>query len=163
MLQTHPDIEVICSVLPKIESEASRLRWAKNRPWTLKTHVWFENSLPMVDLHDLNAKLAKKSLQSILQAHSKIETGAICFITGVGKNSNIKPAMRNMVLNLLHKAAQKNDWDVQLQGMGRVIIVFDPEKAPAAATGKLPKVFWFAVVGFILLLLGSMFHSCWPK
>jgi len=117
----------------------------------------------MVDLHDLNTKIARNCVKSILEQHESIETGAVCFITGVGKNSNKQPAMRSMVLKLLHKQAKKKGWEVQLQGMGRIIIIFDATKAPASATGQLPKVFWVAAAVFILLLLGSLLHSCWPK
>ena len=163
MLKTHPDIEKMIRVLGKIESQAAQLRWAKNRPWTMKTHIWFENSLPMVDLHDLNTKLSKQCIKKILPLGTDFQSGAVCFITGIGKNSNLKPATRNMALNLLQKEAQKNKWDVQLQGMGRIVVVFDEEKAPAAAKGKLSKTFWIATIGFVLLLLGSLLHSCWPK
>ena len=69
-----------------------------------------------------------------------------------------------MVMNLLRKKAQKNEsWSIHSPGMGRITLIFNPEKAPRVATGQLDPSLKFGIGLFGFMLLFSMFHSCWPQ
>lgn len=165
MNEASADVIHLFSILQRIEEKSNVLRWAKNRPWRRKTHIWYESELLVIDLHDLNTKLAKESVQQCLDTLDQFETGALCFVTGAGKNSPGNVAkIRKTVMNILQKKARKNEsWAIHSPGMGRVVLVFQPEKAPRAATGQISMELKVGMVLFAIMLLLSMLHSCWPQ
>ena len=165
MSELSADVQNLYSILKRIEERAKVLRWAKDRPWKRSTHIWYEGELLVVDLHDLNSKLAKESVESCLDAAKKFQTGALCFVTGIGKNSPGNFAKnREMVYKILQKRLQKNtEWEIHSPGMGRLILVFNKENAPKAATGQLSTELKAGMVLFGFLLVLSMLHSCWPQ
>ena len=165
MNEASPDFLHLCSILKNVEERSKILKWSKSRPWRRNTHIWYESELLVIDLHDLNAKLAKETIYQCLDTLDTFETGALCFITGMGKNSPGNFAKnRKMVLELLQKKAQKNEsWSIHSPGMGRIVLVFNPEKAPRSATGQLAPELKLAIGLFVFMLVFSMFHSCWPQ
>ncbi|MAA79605.1 MAG: hypothetical protein CL916_10130 [Deltaproteobacteria bacterium] len=165
MNEVSPDVVHLFSILKQVEERSKILKWAKTRPWRRSTHIWYESELLVVDLHDLNTKLAKESIHQCLDTLDEFETGALCFVTGMGKNSPGNVAKnRKMVMNLLRKKARKKEsWSIHSPGMGRITLVFNPDKAPRSATGQLAPELKFAIGLFAFMLVFSMLHSCWPQ
>ena len=153
------DIERIQSVLKQVASEAMQLSWYQERPWRTDTHVWMHKGLPMVDLHDLNTKLAKKTLRLLIREAEAINAGAICFITGVGRGSIGGPTIRNMSIGILGDKAAAKGWGFHPMGDGRLVIIIDPEKAPPISTGQMSPFLWGGMIGFGLLLLFFLFRD----
>ena len=153
------DIERISALLEDIVYEARKLPWAAERPWRTKTHIWVEAQMPTIDLHDLNVRLAKKVFRAVLKEPENIEAGAVCFVTGIGKNSLGDSPLRNFAIDFLSKRAYENDWGFHPMGPGRLVLVVDPEKAPASATGALPRYFWYCVAGFIALFVFALLNK----
>ena len=165
MNEASPDVLHLFSILKRVEEKSKVLRWAKERPWRRKTHIWYESELLVVDLHDLNTKLAKETVHHCLDTLPQFETGALCFVTGMGKNSTGNVAKnKKVVKNILQKRARKNEsWAIHSPGMGRVVLVFEPERAPRAATGQISWELKLGMIIFALMLVFSMLHSCWPQ
>ena len=165
MNEASPDIHHLFSILQNVEEKSKILKWAKTRPWRRSTHLWYESELLVIDLHDLNTKLAKETVLKCLDTLDQFETGALCFVTGMGKNSPGNFAKnRKMVLNLLTKKSRKNEsWDIHSPGMGRITLVFNQERAPRSATGQLAPGLKFGIGLFAFMLIFSMLHSCWPQ
>lgn len=135
-----------------MEDIARSQRWDAERPWRTDTHLWIEDGLLVVDLHDLGAKGTKALLRiAVALAHKPgLDGGAICFVTGRGRRSRGKPVLGELVGRRLLSAA--NDvaaWSVHPLGAGRVALVTDPDKAPARARNQLGIGFWLMVVGFL--------------
>ena len=165
MNEVSPDVIHLFSILEQIEERSKVLKWSKTRPWRRSTHIWYESELLVVDLHDLNTKLAKETVHQCLNTLNAFETGALCFVTGMGKNSPGNFAKnRKMVMNLLRKKARNEEsWSIHSPGMGRITLVFNQERAPRSATGKLAPELKFGIGFFGFLLLFSILHSCWPQ
>jgi hypothetical protein len=165
MSDISADLKHIYSILKRVEEKSKTLRWAKDRPWKRSTHIWYEGALLVIDLHDLNTKLAKESIEHCLDTIKKFETGALCFVTGIGKNSAGNLAKnREMVCKLLSKRAKKNEeWEVHSHGMGRTVLIFNKEKAPSSATGRISTELKVGMVLFLFLLVLSSLHNCWPQ
>lgn len=165
MSELSSDVQNLYSILKRVEESAKILRWAKERPWKRSTHIWYEGELLVIDLHDLNSKLAKESVESCLNSVKKLETGALCFVTGIGKNTPGNFAKnREMVYKILQKRLQKEQsWEIHSPGMGRLILVFNKDTAPKSATGQLSMELKVGIVFFAILLILSLLHSCWPQ
>lgn len=165
MNEASPDVLHLFSILKHVEDRSKLLKWSKTRPWSRGTHIWYESELLVIDLHDLNAKLAKETIHRCLDTLDTFETGALCFVTGMGKNSPGNFAKnRKMVMGLLQKKARKEEsWSIHSQGMGRVTLVFDAQRAPRSATGQLSPELKLGIGLFGFMLLFSALHSCWPQ
>ena len=151
------DVTLIQAELSAIEEQAPTLRWYKERPWRAQTHVWFESGMPVVDLHDLNMRLARQTVRATLTTHSELHCGAVCFITGRGRHSVGPPALRGMVAAELQKACdQHSEWQHRPGHAGRWMWVFDASRAPRVATGQLGPLFWLMVVLFIGLAIWAL-------
>jgi len=159
------DLKTVYKILKSVEERAKALPWARKRPWKRGTHVWYEYDLLVVDLHDLNTKLAKDTLSRFVDAAEDFDTGAICFVTGIGKHSaGGFSKNREMVIKSLQKLARKKEnWSIYSQGNGRIVLVFNKEAAPKSATGKLDPTLKAGIAIFIFLLLMSSLQHCWPK
>ena len=148
------DLTRIQDQLTRVERDAKKLPWAKERPWTCESHVWWEGELPVVDLHDLGVSLGRKTVRQVARVAGKLESGAVCIVTGVGNNSNGPSKMRAATQSVLKELVEKNaDWWFRPLGPGRYVLITDETKAPNAATGKLGTVFWVCVVSFLILLV----------
>ncbi len=133
-----------------MEDIAHAQRWDEERPWRLHSHLWLEDGLLVVDLHDLGAK-GSKALVRIAIATARapgLDSGAVCFVTGRGRRSRGKPVLGQLVGKHLMDAADDEDaWSVHPLGAGRVALVTDPSKAPARASNRLGLGFWLLVAG----------------
>ena len=151
------DVSRIQEQLIRVERDAKKLPWAAERPWTRQTHVWWENDMPIVDLHDLGVSLGRKSVRQVGRIAGKLESGAVCFVTGVGKNSMGPSKMRAATQSVLGDMTDKKDgWWFRPLGPGRFVLITDEDKAPRAAKGELGPLFWGGVI-FFLVLLVTMF------
>lgn len=152
MSAPHADLARFHDALGEVEASASGLSWARERPWRRETHLWQEQGLPVVDLHDLDVKHARRLLRSLdLEA---LESGAVCFVTGRGRHAiSGRSALREAVTGILADRAAREGWELRPQGAGRLVLVTDPERAPSVASGRLGPLFWLAVAGFLALAL----------
>lgn len=125
------------------------LRWADKRPWRAETHIRWAGDLPEIDLHDLDARHARKAVQ--LAAGQHLDTGAMRFVTGRGRHT-LGPGgvLGGVVRGELVKLADGRDWIVRPSGPARWLLITDPERAPASATGALGAGFWLFMAGFAL-------------
>jgi len=144
------DIEQLSEVLAPIEDVARSQRWDDERPWRVATHLWVEEGLVVIDLHDLGAKAAKKLLRAVLGQiqEAGMASGALAFVTGRGRHSSGSPVLRELVGRRLHDAIQERaDWSMHVIGAGRICLVTDARRAPRKATNSLGWGFWLLVAG----------------
>lgn len=152
------DVRRIQHALSRIERDAKKLPWAKERRWKADTHVWGEDGLPVVDLHDLSVALGRKVTERVIKL--TIGTGAVSFVTGQGKNSVGPPQMKGAVSSILMKAVDKNEgWSFRPDGPGRYVLIIDPDKAPRVAQTSLPVGFWLLIAAFLGALLFAILNN----
>ena len=143
--------------MDSIEREARSLRWAAERPWKRESHIWIEDGLPVVDLHDLNVKLARGAVRATVEIASELQCGAVCFITGRGRHSMGPPALRGMVASELRHACQESPaWSQRAGHAGRWMLITDPARAPRVATGQLGPAFWTMLILFACLAFWAL-------
>ncbi len=150
------DLDRLRAALAEVEDAASALPWAHERPWTAPSHVWMEGAIPCVDLHDLNVKCAKRALRAAFAVAPTLDAAAVLFITGRGRRSIGPGVLGQVARGLLAGVAAANGWSWQPRGGARALLVIDPARAPAAATGRLSWWFWLGVLGFFALLAYSV-------
>jgi len=136
-----------------IPREAKQLPWADQRAWTLKTHLWLEHDMLVIDLHDLSVKLANKVIKKICRKADKWDVGCICFVTGVGKNSEDKAKIRPMAIGLLQDISDQKGWELLSGTQGRLSVILDEQRAPQQVTAKLSKTMMLGVYFFLGLIL----------
>ena len=73
------DLERLRKALAQVEVASRRLPWAKQSPWKLTTHVWNENDVPTIDLHDLSVRLGRQVIESLDTI--ELDAGALRLIT----------------------------------------------------------------------------------
>ena len=150
MSDSGHDVERLSRVLTPIEALARSQRWDDERPWRVDTHLWVEDGLVVLDLHDLGAKGAKKLMRAVLDEVGKQEmtSGALAFVTGRGRHSSGGPVLRELVGRRLHDAIQDREaWSMHVIGAGRICLVTDPKRAPRKATNSLGLGFWLLLAG----------------
>jgi hypothetical protein len=145
------DLPRLQRALRPVEREAADLPWADERRWTTSTHVWLEGGLPVVDLHDLGVQAARLAVDCVAREAAEIEAGAVCFVTGVGRRSLGPPKLGRAVGAALGHVARQRGWQHGPLSPGRLVLVIDPARAPARATGRLGPLFWLALLAFGLL------------
>ncbi len=143
------DLGVLRRQLEPLEAEADGLLWAEERPWRVRTHVRPEGELIQVDLHDLNARCARQAVKLVGELAGGLETGAVGFITGVGKHSIGPGVLGDVTAGTLRKLCERNGWSYHPNGSGALILVVDPARAPARATGELGPLFWLIAAVFL--------------
>ncbi len=152
MSATGQDIEQLAAVLAPIEATARGQRWDRERPWRVETHLWVEEGLVVLDLHDLGAKGAKQAVRTVLALASDkgLASGAVAFVTGRGRRSAGNPVLKELVGRRLAAAAGDHaDWSMHVVGAGRICLVTDPSKAPRKAQNSLGWGFWLLVAGLV--------------
>ncbi len=149
------DIDRLRRELAPVAEGARELHWADKRPWTPETHVFWESSVPTIDLHDLNAKLAKMAVN--LSIETEPEAGAIFYITGRGRHSLGPGVLGGVVKSELKKACKGKSWSFRPSGPARYVLITDRNKAPGAATGALGPLFWL----FAALLVAGIAAVIW--
>ena len=146
------DIPLLRRSLEDVETRAKSLSWSERRPWKTTTHVWSEHDLPVIDLHDLNVRLARSAVRRLIDIAPRMSAGAICLITGRGRHSMGPPALRGMVASELRKACEAEpEWRQRPGHAGRWMLITDPARAPHIATGELGIWFWIGMVLFLAL------------
>jgi hypothetical protein len=143
------DLQRLREELASLEEEAAELPWAQERPWRVATHVRPEQGLLQVDLHDLNARCARRAVRLVGLAAPSLETGAVGFITGVGSHSLGPGVLTDVVAKELRRLAPRHGWSYQPNGKGALVLITDPERAPARASGQLPPLFWLIAAVFL--------------
>ena len=112
----------------------------------------------MIDLHDLNVRVARSAVHQAIQVAPDISTGAICLVTGRGRHSMGPPALRGMVASELRKACKAHDkWRHRPGHAGRWMLISDPARAPRIATGELGPLFWIGILLFVALAFWALF------
>jgi len=144
------DVTRLRESLAPVADAAQSLRWADKRPWQSETHVFWSDRVPTVDLHDLNAKLAKRAVRVCCE-HPP-ETGAIFFVTGAGRHSLGPGVLGGLVKSELKRACADRPWSFRPAGPARFVLITDRSRAPSAATGALGPLFWL----FLLLLAAGL-------
>jgi len=144
------DIHTLQEALDSIGDRAQALKWAEHRPWTPQSHVFWSSTVPTVDLHDLNAKLAKEAVRACCDV--TLETGAVFFVTGTGRHSVGPGVLGGVVRAELKRACKGRTWRFRPAGRARFVLITDAQRAPSEATGQLGPLFWL----FVLLLLAGI-------
>ena len=151
------DATLIRGKLEEVEQSSTTLKWASERPWNRQSHVWLESGLPVVDLHDLNMRLARKAVRATLEVADELRCGAVCFVTGRGRHSMGPPALKGMVAAELRRACEENpEWSQRAGHAGRWMWIIDPKRAPRVATGQLGPAFWIGILLFIALSIWAL-------
>ena len=147
MSAVEHDIRLLCNALMTIEKDARGLHWAKERPWKCSSHLWPENGIPIIDLHDLNAKLTKQIIRSVQSQADALQTGGVVFVTGVGRHSVGLPVLRQVVQGSLLRLERDNGWRQRDVGGGRVLLVMDEARIPTFWRAQTP---WLATLFFVV-------------
>ena len=152
------DVRRIQHALQRLERDARKQPWAKERPWKTDSHVWEEDGLPVLDLHDLSISLARKAVERVIKLD--INSGAASFVTGQGNNSIGPGQMKGAVSSILMKSCKKNEgWSFRPDGPGRYVLITDIERAPRIAQTTLPAGFWVLIILFFSALLFAFLNN----
>lgn len=148
------DLKRVQKALAPVATSAREQRWDAERPWRTETHCWWEQDRLVVDLHDLGAGLARQAVVAVVDLAPKLSTGAVTFVTGRGRHSVGKAVLGKMVAEVLAGACQAHPgWRAAPGGLGRQVLITDPTRAPAGATGELGWGFWVGVAIFFGLAI----------
>ena len=142
------DAARIASWLVDVEQTARKQRWDSERPWRTRTHVWLEDRLPVVDLHDLGASPARRAAEVVGARAAELDAGAVVFITGRGKRSAGLPVLGEVVSAALAARVAADGGRFGPKGPGRLVLIVDEARAPRAATGKLSLGVWLLLFSF---------------
>ena len=147
------DLQRLRGALGPVEALARKQPWDRERPWRASTHVWLEDGVVVVDLHDLKVKPAKAAVDAVVAAalDVAVEGGAVVFVTGRGKHSSGRAVLPEVVLRKLAAASRERLVWRAVPLSGRVVLVTDPSRAPARYRSGLGVVFWLGVAGFVAL------------
>lgn len=121
------DVKRLRAALGAVERQARTLPWAGSPgdgdTWTTRDYVRVEGSLAVVDLHDLDRRLAIEAVSVILQQRGDLGP-ELRLITGRGRHSKGgKGVLRAAVIDVLqdagvaHDAAAPGHIDVQLSAI----------------------------------------------
>jgi hypothetical protein len=142
------DVARLRKALRSVQTAATSLRWAKKRPWLVKTHVRWEAEMPTIDGHDLSAKLMKQSMNVVIKEAKRLDTGAVLVITGRGNRTvGPEPVLPKVMKGVLGPACEEHGWRLRPHGAGAWVLVVDAKKAPRSATGAFGCGTWL-LLGF---------------
>ena len=113
-----------------IEAAARTLRWADERPWTVRTHLRVEDGVVVIDLHDLNARLAKQALDVLIPLASSADAGAVVVVTGRGLHSRGGSVLPQLAHKRMLAAARDRGWRVTVPRAGRIALIADESRIP---------------------------------
>jgi len=149
------DLQRLAEHLAPVETGAVRLPWGKQRPWRTATHLWVRGRVLTVDLHDLGRALALQVVDALPWAAENLDTGALRLITGRGRHSVTGPVLPGLVRDRLRELSEDHDWTWRMDGAGRLVVIWDPDRAPPAARGALPLWIWLWLAGMAAVLLAT--------
>lgn len=154
------DVGILRKRLRSVQADATGLAWAKERPWRVSTHVFWQAEMPTVDGHDLNAKLMKRVLAEVLDVAPSLRTGAVLVVTGRGRHSlGAGSVLAQIVQGTLGRAAAEQGWHLTSWGPAAWVLVVDPAKAPRTATGGGGWGLWLLFVGFVAAAAAAVLHE----
>lgn len=148
-----PDVQRLRRSLASLSREAKDQRWDGERPWRARTHVWDEQGVVVVDLHDLKVALAKKVVDRVVDCAGDLEGGAVIFVTGVGRHSAGKAVLPDVVAGKLQAVAAERGWTARPGPAGRQVLVLDAERAPSHLRGG---VSWAAAAMLLFMVLAAV-------
>jgi hypothetical protein len=152
------DVHRFQQSLGRVERDARKLPWASERQWKTDTHLWAEDGVPVVDLHDLSVSLGRKVTERVIKM--TISAGAVVFITGQGRNSIGPAQMKGAVASILSDAVASNaGWSFRPDGPGRFVLITDPERAPRVAQTSLPIGFGMLIAALASALLFAILNN----
>ncbi len=148
------DVTRLQQALTSLEERAHRQSWDTERPWRVATHVFWDRGVPTIDLHDAGAGLARRAVRAALEIAAELETGALWWITGRGRHAIGPGVLRGLVKAELYregvlKHGRESGWSLRPAGAGRWVLITDPVRAPAVATGALGWGFWLLVAAMV--------------
>ena len=143
----------VADALADVATAARDQDWDADRPWRLRSHLWWEGGVLVVDLHDLKAGLARRAVQAVVGCAAQLETAAVVFVTGRGRHSIGRGVLPGVVTTALRQAVADNENWSFTPSAGRLTLVLDPARAPASATGRLGWMFWTGVAAFVVLAI----------
>ncbi len=147
------DIERLYARLGEIEQAAQGQDWDKERPWRRATHLWDEDGLPILDLHDLSSKLARRAVEISAGEARDLRAAAVGYITGQGKHSKGMPVLGKVVTDAVAARIRADGGRLRPLGPGRLVYIQDPARAPRRATGQLGLGSWLIIAMILALLL----------
>jgi hypothetical protein len=153
MEPSQHDIERVCTQLECIEEGAKTLPWAEERRWTRESHIWLDARVVTVDMHDLNAALAKKVIGLVADIAPELQMGCIVFVTGWGRHSVGLPVLPGVVSAALVRLERGRGWRMRTVGSGRFVLVVNEERTPATYRSNMPlgiRLFLFAFLGLLV-------------
>lgn len=146
------DVERYRALLAPVERAAREQPWAKDRPWRVSTHVAWDGAMPLVDLHDLKAALAREAVRLVLS--DPPEAGAVVFVHGRGRHT-VGPGgvLRDVVAKeLQHACRQTPSWSFRPMGPARWVWISDWKRAPSSVTGGNTGWTWLLLVLAAILI-----------
>jgi len=151
--------------LSPIEAGAKQQDWDAQRPWRTATHVGWAQGVPIVDLHDLKVKLAKQVVRTAVDLGERgaLSSGAVIFVTGRGRHSlrhdaPVKQAVHGM---LAHRCGERAGWSLRQPSAGRVVWVYDRDRAPRSVLGGGGGWLWlWFLILAVAAVVGLVGKSC---
>ena len=150
------DLTRLREALGDVEKAARGLPWAKERPWRVDTHVFVESDLPVIDCHDLGTRQTEQVCDAVIEHGPHLQAAATALITGRGRHSVGPARLPQVVRQRLGEACRTHGWRLRIPRAGRFVVVIDPKRAPAAATGALGWGFWLWVA-FVAAAVAALF------
>ena len=108
-------------LLGEFEERARRQHWDGERPWRVETHVGWDGPLPTIDLHDAGAGLSKQVMRAVLQEAERLQTGALCMVTGRGSHSLGPAVLRGLVRKEILRSGRARGWQLRPAGQSRPV------------------------------------------
>jgi hypothetical protein len=146
-------------LLRPIEEQARGQRWANERPWKVASHVWSEDGVVVLDLHDLGAGIARDLVRRVLEEPAA--AGALILIHGRGRHSvGASQVLRNVVHKELKLAcAEQTAWSFRMMGAGRTAWISDRKRAPRGVTGEWGPGIWVGWAGLLTAIGAAVGHA----
>jgi hypothetical protein len=148
-----PGLRRARSTLSGLSRAAQQQDWDAERPWRARTHVWEEDGVLVVDLHDLKLRLAKKAVDLVVAAAPELGHGAVIFVTGRGRHSVGKAVLPEAIASKLQAVvAEHPGWQTRPGPAGRLVLVIDPALAPRHLQGGMS---WLAAAVLLAVALAA--------
>lgn len=142
-------LDPLLRALREVEGEARELPWAHERAWRVETHVWTEEGVLVIDLHDLSVRLAELAVRQVGEVAGQLSVDRISFVTGVGRRSVGPPKLGRAVKGELARLCKKRGWSYAPGRSGRWELVLDGKGVPS----RLSWPIWLGGLAFGLAAL----------
>lgn len=152
MERSQLDFDLVYGQLEPIEEGAKTLPWANERVWQRDSHIWLDGSVVTIDMHDLNAALAKKVVALVAEIAAQLQMGCIIIVTGWGRHSVGQPVLPGVVSAALVRLEHKHGWRMRTVGSGRFVLVVNEDLAPSTYRANMPLGIRLFLLVFLCLL-----------